>query len=319
MNLLHKTIPAPILGKLIPPERERIYFENCAAVPFDAQRKSFSLRNAWWLAEASLLAYQAPAEPLDVTPLKNAGYGVEFLATPLTQAVFIHGNTHIIVAFCGTRFEGFGGPRGLFRVEAIDWRDLMTDLEIAQVEFRLAGRVHAGARQAFDESWPAIKTRLDRLQSDRARPLWLAGHSLGAALATLAACECAPHGLCTFGSPKVGDPTFARNFQVPNVYRFIHFRDLVPLLPPGNIYVHVGAPKYLDAAGNIADTPGSQSWRESFQASFAFEATIAKTFLRGFNPLDADKWPVISEAMADHAPVYYANHLWNHAISEPIP
>src|SRR5713101_2877051 len=108
MTLAQKPIPAPILGKLIPPDRARVYFEGCAQLPFDAQSATFNIRNAWWLAEASFLAYQTPGETLNASALGAAGYQLEFISTASTQAAIIRGTVEIIVAFRGTRFEGFG-------------------------------------------------------------------------------------------------------------------------------------------------------------------------------------------------------------------
>jgi hypothetical protein len=65
------------------------------------------------------------------------------------------------------------------------------------------------------------------------------GHSLGAALATLYVAENANAGLvrtpmiCTFASPRVGDPTFATKFnQLGNTsWRVVNELDVVPNLP----------------------------------------------------------------------------------------
>lgn len=54
--------------------------------------------------------------------------------------------------------------------------------------------------------------RLEEL--GRTRSVWFTGHSLGAALATLAADLFEPaRGVCTLGSPRVGDVAFATLFD----------------------------------------------------------------------------------------------------------
>lgn len=76
----------------------------------------------------------------------------------------------------------------------------------------------------------------------------VAGHSLGAALATLLALDLAVHSqelpvkLYTLASPRVGDPTFAQLFDhmVPNTFRVANRLDVVPKVPPPLMYVHVG-------------------------------------------------------------------------------
>jgi hypothetical protein len=72
------------------------------------------------------------------------------------------------------------------------------------------------------------------------RPTVVAGHSLGASLATLFAMENASKGrfdistLCTFASPRVGNMEFVHTFnQLPiDSWRIVNTRDLVPKLPP---------------------------------------------------------------------------------------
>ena len=75
----------------------------------------------------------------------------------------------------------------------------------------------------------------------------IAGHSLGAAVATLLAFDVAvnapniPLTLYTYASPKVGDATFAAscNARVATHYRIANAVDIVPRLPPA--YVATGS------------------------------------------------------------------------------
>ncbi|XGW25350.1 hypothetical protein V3C99_006630 [Haemonchus contortus] len=72
--------------------------------------------------------------------------------------------------------------------------------------------------------------------------VWVTGHSLGAALASLAASYIvASNGvppsnvqLVTFGQPRVGDMLFAwaHNLQMSYSFRVTHYRDIVPHVPP---------------------------------------------------------------------------------------
>jgi hypothetical protein len=75
----------------------------------------------------------------------------------------------------------------------------------------------------------------------------VAGHSLGAALATLLAFDIGSNTsfnvvLYTLASPRVGDLTFSQVFNhiVPNAYRVCNRLDIVPKLPPPLMYFHVG-------------------------------------------------------------------------------
>uniref|UniRef100_A0A914PSF5 Fungal lipase-like domain-containing protein n=1 Tax=Panagrolaimus davidi TaxID=227884 RepID=A0A914PSF5_9BILA len=72
--------------------------------------------------------------------------------------------------------------------------------------------------------------------------LWITGHSLGAAMASLAATTIATNKLfpankiklVTFGQPRVGDVSYANLVDsiIPHSYRIIHQNDVVPSSPP---------------------------------------------------------------------------------------
>ncbi|KAK6011104.1 triacylglycerol lipase, partial [Ostertagia ostertagi] len=80
--------------------------------------------------------------------------------------------------------------------------------------------------------------------------VWVTGHSLGAALASLAASfiianDRVPSGrvkLVTFGQPRVGDHRYAwvHDEQMAYSFRVTHWRDVVPHIPPENFldYYH---------------------------------------------------------------------------------
>lgn len=127
------------------------------------------------------------------------------------------------------------------------------------------GMVHEGFNSIYNglsytnvntqDSGESLSTVLSYLYSSAgAADLVITGHSLGGALATLMAMDIAanPPGFgsftststCyTFGSPRVGDPTFAKNFNgyiasgtIVN-YRVANGLDIVPKLPP-NVYYY---------------------------------------------------------------------------------
>ncbi|KAH7700453.1 class 3 lipase protein [Aphelenchoides avenae] len=72
--------------------------------------------------------------------------------------------------------------------------------------------------------------------------LWVTGHSLGGALASIGAGVAAKQGifpsgsikLYTLGQPRTGDSAYANaiNSLVPEAYRVVNSRDLVPHVPP---------------------------------------------------------------------------------------
>ncbi|KPM38808.1 hypothetical protein AK830_g7730 [Neonectria ditissima] len=99
--------------------------------------------------------------------------------------------------------------------------------------------VHSGFQEAWDEIAAAAKAAV--VAARTANPSYAVvatGHSLGGAVATLAAAYLRkagiPMDLYTFGSPRVGDADFADfvSGQAGAEYRVTHAADPVPRLPP---------------------------------------------------------------------------------------
>lgn len=96
---------------------------------------------------------------------------------------------------------------------------------------------HRGFTNIYDSARKHILSALKRLPEHK--KLFVTGHSLGAALATLCAFDIALNTnrtpiLFTFASPRVGDPDFMQLFakQVPNSYRISNAFDAVTHAPP---------------------------------------------------------------------------------------
>ncbi len=113
------------------------------------------------------------------------------------------------------------------------------------------GGVHRGFHRCYD----TVRGDIHRYLSAHASPehsIRIAGHSLGGALATLAAMDIATGGLpfrrlelFSFAAPRTGSARWARHFdrQPIAAWRIANRRDLVTRLPPAFLgYRHVGAP-----------------------------------------------------------------------------
>ena len=100
---------------------------------------------------------------------------------------------------------------------------------------------------------------------DNNLPFLVTGHSLGAALATLAAptikmiTENKNVQMYNYASPRVGNPIFVKayNMILGESYRVVNLSDLVPMIPPTKIlsweYAHVPeAWSFLNQSGNVA-------------------------------------------------------------------
>lgn len=100
-------------------------------------------------------------------------------------------------------------------------------------------KIHDGFGNAWDEiSSDTISTVASALSANPGYTVVATGHSLGGAVATLAAAYLRKAGyaceLYTYGSPRVGNNAFATyvSNQVGGEYRVTHLADLVPRLPP---------------------------------------------------------------------------------------
>jgi triacylglycerol lipase len=116
--------------------------------------------------------------------------------------------------------------------------------------------VHRGFKRRLAEIWPQITAGLP----SNARRFWLTGHSLGGALAILAAVELVKQRDCmvsvyVYGTPRVGSAAFAleyRRLHLHNrTFRHRNQCDVVASIPPASLfrYRHVGREVYFDADG----------------------------------------------------------------------
>lgn len=216
---------------------------------FNANTAKYDGNNAYWLGRAAALAYRDEAQIRAETAAWGLGQ-CRFFDRRETQAFMAANADAVIVAFRGTQ-----------PAELKDW---MTDSEVLLVDGPF-GLVHDGFRRGLDYVWQDIVDALAEFKG-KGKSLWFTGHSLGAALATLAVARLrAPpydqpvYGLYDFGSPRVGDNTFVQNFNAdfkPRCFRFVNNADVVTRVPLRTMgYGHVGTFMYFDKDGNLHDDP----------------------------------------------------------------
>ena len=131
------------------------------------------------------------------------------------------------------------------------------------------GQVHVGFQDVYELVRPNIAANLAAAAAGCDQIL-ITGHSLGAALAVLAAPDIFRNmppnkiepRLITFAGPRVGLNDFASKFNaaIESCFRIVNFLDIVPYLPPAP-YVHVGAQITVDSGG-----PVQVAWRHSLAA-----------------------------------------------------
>ena len=106
----------------------------------------------------------------------------------------------------------------------------------------LDGEVQAYWKRGFDLLWPTMETELNTLVSQNpSYQIWVTGHSLGGAMASLASTWLAYYNIAprksiilyTFGMPRVGNYDYALQHDqlVNNSWRVVNDNDLVPHFP----------------------------------------------------------------------------------------
>ncbi|GMF29019.1 unnamed protein product [Phytophthora lilii] len=114
--------------------------------------------------------------------------------------------------------------------------------------------------------------------------VYITGHSMGGALAILAAYDLAVNfsikvNMYNFGGPRVGNPSFRQHYDscVPMSYRVVMDGDIVPGWPKfWGLYQHVGTEISLDVAGNLIVDP-------SFVERHLHNSSRRKTTMHGTN------------------------------------
>lgn len=231
------------------------------AVPttFDQHVTGYSLPLAYWLAKASDLAYkdeatideQARAWGFDTVRHHQTRFTPPF---PLqdTQAYTMAGENMIVTAFRGT--------------EPAQIRDWLTDASTPPWPGPArTGYVHYGFAEALESIHPDVAKALSDLRTGD-QTVWFTGHSLGGALAMLAAARLdledprlAADGVYTFGQPRTCDRLLAAAYDKGlkgRTFRFVHGNDIVPELPPEPAFTHVAALRHIDSAGRVQEKSG---------------------------------------------------------------
>jgi V8-like Glu-specific endopeptidase len=198
--------------------------------------ETFDWKAALCLALASSLSYSSQA---NVESTARNAWGLQscrFIEKDDTQCFVASSADRVLIAFRGTESVG-------------DWMANLNTLSTSQSY----GSVHRGFHTGFSVVRPQIEQELKSF-SDRA--IVLTGHSLGGALATIAAAEWRGvfpvTAIYTYGQPAVGKgrfPAFMRQHYAGKFFRIVNNDDVVPQVPP--TYQHVGRLFRFDASGHV--------------------------------------------------------------------
>jgi hypothetical protein len=230
---------------LLFPGNAPTFFTRDPLPVFDPQRTEYSSANAWWFAELSRIVYRLgefesshALRPLRREFLERVGLheiGLFRSEKSGTGAVLVKSRSpdpFAVLVFRGTEQE----------IE-----DLLHDADTWPVPaFDNTALVHRGFKSALNSVWTPIAAALQTIDC----PVFYTGHSLGAALATLAAVRRAPRVVYTFGSPRVGDRGLCKLLEDVPIYRVVHGSDIVTTVPPEVFgFRHVGEEHHIGSRG----------------------------------------------------------------------
>lgn len=244
-------------------------------------------------AELSRLAYYGKAGSINQSKLREYLNGVFDLRAVAdidgSQGFVVENDDMVVMAFRGT--EGV--------------RDVLSDLIFFPRPWVArgipAGRVHRGFARALAHVLPALVAALPT----QPKPLVLSGHSLGGAMATLAASQLPASGLYTFGEPRAGNAEFARFLDRQSeegltYHRYVDCCDLVTRVPPGFMgFKHAGELHYIDADGDLQRSPDKR----------AISADRSKARRDYWRHHALNRGNVWLRDLADHAPINYLSAM----------
>ena len=187
-------------------------------------------------ANISAITYEDPKD--SKAKFKSFGFNiVEFFNINGAQAYLLKDMNGIhVLSFRGT--------------EVTQKSDVLADLKAGKNIEACGGKVHVGFKGEINKVWPSIEKAVAGIDS-----LYITGHSLGAAMATIAASRVQSKvtALVTFGSPRVGNAEFVNSLTVTH-YRVQNNCDDVTKVPFRLMgFDHHGTHKYMNYYGEFRD------------------------------------------------------------------
>lgn len=169
----------------------------------------------------------------------------KFIDRKGAQVHIWHNNSDLVIAARGT--------------EPTQLSDICADLEIFKSDsFTGIGQIHQGFREEVDKVWEQLFARVEKYGDGK--KIWVCGHSLGGAMATLIASRLEyvkstdVDTLFTYGSPRAGGPIFSKWCDKHlNHQRHVNNNDVVPCVPTVFRWRHNGNCVYIKSNGTVTN------------------------------------------------------------------
>jgi triacylglycerol lipase len=226
-------------------------YDPAAFKGFEPSAAGFEIANARALMWLSQLAYETHRMP--TIEAVSRVWDFESVVSFIKHKTSLKGSFET----CGLIGERAGAVILAFAgTDPGIWQNLATDFTPLP---QAGSDIHEGFRLAAAAAQSEIEQAV-RLSRQSQKPLFITGHSLGAALATLAARVALgegspPSAVYTFGMPRVGGERFEASYDAglgALTYRLVHGIDLVARVPPSFVgFRHVGRALQCDTGAKF--------------------------------------------------------------------
>jgi hypothetical protein len=271
-----------------------------------------SPRNALFLAKACDLAYYG--EPDGPARFRSElGLDAKLISVDNTQVYVAENDAAIVIAFRGSEApDTLDGLKDWLLTNANNY--LILPEGRSGTEFAAAGvgtRFHRGFLDALEMIWAPLFAATEQALKTKERPLWVTGHSLGGALALLAAWRfqrnfLSVHEIVTFGAPMIGNEAASKAFQQEfsgKIFRFVDFEDLVPHLPSVSLLANA----YTHCLNEVSMKPAEAAAVAGFDALKPSAGTAGEG---GLDPAMIDHlWGMVQGRIASHMIANYQSRV----------
>ena len=225
----------------------------------------------------------------------------------------------IIVAFRGTLPLSVKDPESL-----LDW--LQDFFDVPKAAPNVPGEVHSGFYDATMSIITGVAAAVQNLNPGPAKKIFVTGHSLGGAMASIGAYilsqtyHCPIQQVVTFASPRPGDFAFQTGYEavINNHVRYENYQDLVPLLPPSASFIDaaVAVLALLPHIGNDLARlfKSAEGWNYVPVGSQQFIEADKHTIVSN-EPVGSQTWDVVKEFGEDVRELDFSSFAAAHTIS----
>ena len=171
------------------------------------------------------------------------------------ECLIVENSERVVLCFRGT--------------EPKEFSDIKADLKAWKRKSDTEGMVHAGFYDYLERIWDQVE-KYANTPARKEKELYICGHSLGGAMATLAASRYTGRvrGCYTYGSPRVGGRDWVAK-QTFMHHRYQNNNDVVPRVPFWIMgFRHYGVLHYINFYGKIRELTAWQKFKDSWRGRF---------------------------------------------------